>query len=100
LTIRYSCFHRNAATFGGVLPGYEDDESRHPTLDAFQEQTDIQVTYTEDINDNDEFFGKVQNQLTSCQPTGRDIIVLTGSRPTCWRRCAAVRAGCRPPSPR
>jgi spermidine/putrescine transport system substrate-binding protein len=55
----------------------EDDESKRPTLDAFSERTGIKVTYTEDINDNDQFFGKIQNQLSTCQPTGRDIIVLS-----------------------
>jgi spermidine/putrescine transport system substrate-binding protein len=54
-----------------------DDESKRPTLDAFTKRTGITVTYTEDINDNDQFFGKIQNQLSTCQPTGRDIVVLT-----------------------
>ncbi|AIA06217.1 ABC transporter substrate-binding protein [Streptomyces noursei ZPM] len=54
-----------------------DDGKRHPTLDAFQRRTGIAVTYTEDINDNDEFFGKIQAQLANGQDTGRDLIVLT-----------------------
>ncbi|MCK7625589.1 spermidine/putrescine ABC transporter substrate-binding protein [Streptomyces sp. RS10V-4] len=54
-----------------------DDGRRHPTLDAFRRRTGITVTYTEDINDNDEFFGKVQGQLANGQDTGRDLIVLT-----------------------
>ncbi|SHN00419.1 ABC transporter substrate-binding protein [Streptomyces yunnanensis] len=54
-----------------------DDGRRHPTLDAFQRRTGISVTYTEDINDNDEFFGKIQAQLANGQDTGRDLIVLT-----------------------
>ncbi|GGK85963.1 polyamine ABC transporter substrate-binding protein [Mangrovihabitans endophyticus] len=53
------------------------DDNRHPTLDAFEKQTGIRVTYHEEINDNDQFFGKIQNQLAHCRPTGRDIIVLT-----------------------
>ncbi len=55
----------------------EDNESRRPTLEAFQARTGIQVTYTEDINDNNEFFGKIQPQLAACEPIGRDIIVLS-----------------------
>ncbi len=55
----------------------ENDESKRPTLDAFTAKSGIAVTYTEDINDNNEFFGKVQNQLAGCQSTGRDLIVLT-----------------------
>ncbi|MFG1914054.1 spermidine/putrescine ABC transporter substrate-binding protein [Micromonospora sp. NPDC048898] len=53
------------------------DESKRPSLDEFGRKTGIQVTYTEDINDNNEFFGKVQHQLAACQSTDRDIIVLT-----------------------
>ena len=55
----------------------ESDKSKRPTLDAFTARTGIAVTYNEDINDNNEFFGKVQNQLAGCQPTGRDLMVLT-----------------------
>ncbi|MFF0150536.1 spermidine/putrescine ABC transporter substrate-binding protein [Micromonospora sp. NPDC005203] len=55
----------------------EQDESKRPSLDEFVRKTGIQVTYTEDINDNNEFFGKVRQQLTACQSTDRDIIVLS-----------------------
>lgn len=53
------------------------DGDARPTLEAFQRQTGITVTYTEDINDNNQFFGKIQQQLSTCQPTGRDVVVLT-----------------------
>ncbi|MDP9799496.1 spermidine/putrescine transport system substrate-binding protein [Catenuloplanes nepalensis] len=66
----------------------EGDESKHPTLDAFTAQTGIAVTYNEDINDNNEFFGKVQNQLAGCQPTDRDIMVLTD-----WMGARLIRLG-------
>ncbi|MBQ1025868.1 spermidine/putrescine ABC transporter substrate-binding protein [Micromonospora sp. C95] len=65
-----------------------DDESKRPSLDEFVSRTGIQVTYTEDINDNNEFFGKVQNQLAACQSTGRDIIVLTD-----WMAARMIRLG-------
>ncbi|HEY2948153.1 MAG TPA: spermidine/putrescine ABC transporter substrate-binding protein [Micromonosporaceae bacterium] len=55
----------------------EKNESKHPTLDAFVTSTGVQVKYTEDINDNNQFFGKVQPQLAACQSTDRDIFVLT-----------------------
>ncbi len=59
-------------------PAYIDKKAGHrPTLEAFEAQTGIQVTYTQDINDNQEFFNKVQAQLSACQPTGRDLIVMT-----------------------
>ncbi len=66
----------------------ENDESKRPTLEAFQAQSGIAVTYTEDINDNNEFFGKVQNQLAACQTTERDIIVLTD-----WMTARMIRLG-------
>ena len=66
----------------------EKDESKRPTLAAFEAKTGIAVTYTEDINDNNEFFGKVQNQLTACQPTDRDVIVLTD-----WMTARMIRLG-------
>ena len=55
----------------------EEDDSEHPTLTAFTEKTGIEVTYTEDINDNDEFFGKISPQLAAGRSTGRDLVVLT-----------------------
>jgi spermidine/putrescine transport system substrate-binding protein len=61
-------------------PEYIDvtDDGKHmPSLDAFIKKTGIKVTYNTDINDNDEFFAKVQNQLGDCQTIGRDIITLT-----------------------
>jgi len=66
----------------------EKDESKRPTLVAFEQKTGINVSYTEDINDNNEFFGKVQNQLTECQPTDRDVIVLTD-----WMTARMIRLG-------
>ena len=47
------------------------------TLKAFEQETGIKVTYNEDVNDNSEFFAKVQNQLGACEPVGRDMFVLT-----------------------
>jgi spermidine/putrescine transport system substrate-binding protein len=49
----------------------------NPTLQKFQQETGIKVDYVADVNDNNEFFGIVRNQLADCQPTGRDIFVLT-----------------------
>ena len=48
-----------------------------PTLEDFEKMTGIDVKYNTDVNDNDEFFAKVRNQLGACEPTGRDIFVLT-----------------------
>jgi spermidine/putrescine transport system substrate-binding protein len=49
----------------------------YPTLERFEKQTGIEVEYVTDINDNAEFFGIVRNQLAACEPTGRDVFVLT-----------------------
>lgn len=54
-----------------------DDAGNMPTLQQFQRQSGITVTYNADVNDNNEFFGKVKDQLGGCEPIGRDIMVLT-----------------------
>jgi spermidine/putrescine transport system substrate-binding protein len=51
----------------------DDKTQKRPTLEAFQKKTGITVTYTEDYNDNDEFFAKVKSQLQAGQDTGRDV---------------------------
>ncbi len=47
------------------------------TLKVFESQFGIEVDYSDDVNDNNEFFAKVRNQLGSCQSVKRDIMVLT-----------------------
>jgi spermidine/putrescine transport system substrate-binding protein len=49
----------------------------HPSLAEFQKKFGTHVAYTEDINDNASFFGKIQGQLSRGQSINRDIIVLT-----------------------
>ncbi|WP_322937322.1 polyamine ABC transporter substrate-binding protein [Nocardioides bizhenqiangii] len=61
-------------------PEYIDVQGkRMPTLEQFETETGIDVTYDTDINDNADFFGKVKDQLGSCEPIGRDIITMTDS---------------------
>ncbi|MER5374504.1 spermidine/putrescine ABC transporter substrate-binding protein [Streptomyces sp. NPDC002553] len=60
----------------------------HPTLEEFTRRTGISVKYTEDINDNNEFFGKIKPQLAAGQDTGRDLIVLTD-----WLAARLIRLG-------
>jgi spermidine/putrescine transport system substrate-binding protein len=55
----------------------EADDGSPTTLTNFEKRTGIAVTYTDDVSDNAEFFAKVRNQLGSCQPVGRDMMVLT-----------------------
>ncbi|MFD3512235.1 spermidine/putrescine ABC transporter substrate-binding protein [Streptomyces sp. NPDC058657] len=66
----------------------EDDESKRPTLEEFQKRTGISVRYTEEINDNDEFFGKISPALMNHQETGRDLIVISD-----WMAARFVRLG-------
>ncbi|MFF5788326.1 spermidine/putrescine ABC transporter substrate-binding protein [Streptomyces sp. NPDC012693] len=66
----------------------EDDTSKRPTLNGFRERTGISVRYTEEINDNDEFFGKIGPALMNHQETGRDLIVVSD-----WMAARFVRLG-------
>ncbi|SFG15208.1 polyamine ABC transporter substrate-binding protein [Streptomyces mirabilis] len=66
----------------------DDSGKHHPTLDAFTKRTGISVKYTEDINDNVEFFGKIKPQLAAGQDTGRDLIVVTD-----WLAARLIRFG-------
>jgi spermidine/putrescine transport system substrate-binding protein len=56
-------------------PSYMDVDEKtksHPTLAAFTKKTGIKVSYTEDYNDNDEFYAKVRPLLQAGSDTGRD----------------------------
>ncbi|MEU6537528.1 spermidine/putrescine ABC transporter substrate-binding protein [Streptomyces sp. NPDC047000] len=66
----------------------DDSGKHHPTLEAFRKRTGISVKYTEDINDNNEFFAKIKPELTAGQDTGRDLIVLTD-----WLAARLIRLG-------
>jgi len=86
-----SCVSEDLSSSEKVLnfsnwPSYIDEQVKKvngkketvlPTLEDFEAESGIQVTYNTDVNDNNEFFAKVRNQLADCQPTGRDIFVLT-----------------------
>ncbi|MFG3348408.1 PotD/PotF family extracellular solute-binding protein [Streptomyces sp. NPDC048018] len=65
-----------------------EDEKSRPTLEAFAQRTGIKVKYTEDINDNVEFFGKIKPQLAAGQDTGRDLICVTD-----WLAARMIRLG-------
>lgn len=59
-------------------PAYIDPRKKATsTASVFTERTGIEVDYTDDINDNAEFFAKVKNQLGSCQTIDRDMIIMT-----------------------
>jgi spermidine/putrescine transport system substrate-binding protein len=55
-------------------------------LKTFDKQFGGHVKYVEDINDNDEFYGKVRQQLQANESIGRDIVVLTDPMMGKWVR--------------
>ena len=67
-------------------PAYMDQaknnegEVFHPTLRTFTQQTGIEVNYEDVINDNAEFFGRLQPLLAAGDDPGWDIIVITNGR--------------------
>jgi spermidine/putrescine transport system substrate-binding protein len=54
----------------------------------FEKEFGAKVKYVEDINDNEEFFGKIRQPLSSDQDIKRDIVVLTD-----WMAARMVRLG-------
>jgi len=55
----------------------DETTKKSPTLQQFTEQTGIPVDYFEEINSNDEYFGKIQGPLSKGDGIDREIIVLT-----------------------
>jgi len=53
------------------------DIDKPTTIQKFTEQTGIKVNYFEEINDNAEYFAKVQGPLSQGQGIDRDIFVFT-----------------------
>ncbi len=66
----------------------DDKTQGHPTLDAFTKQTGLKVNYTEDYNDNDEFYAKVRPLLAAGKDTGRDTWCSTD-----WMVARLIRQG-------
>src|SRR5262245_105173 len=56
-------------------PAYMDEE--HTALKSFQDKYGTKIKYVEEINDNDQFFGKVRQQYEQGDSGGRDIHVVT-----------------------
>ncbi|MGZ5368385.1 polyamine ABC transporter substrate-binding protein [Aeromicrobium sp.] len=66
----------------------EADGDVKSTLQIFEERTGIKVAYTADVNDNNEFFSKVVNQLGACQSVNRDMFMLTD-----WMAARMIQMG-------
>ena len=61
-----------------------------PLLREFDRRFGGRVKYVEEINDNNEFFGKVRPQLSAGKSIGRDIVVLTDPMAARWVRSSYV----------
>ncbi len=57
-----------------VNPNNKND---HPSIDLFTQQTGIKVNYSEVIQDDAPFFGKIRPQLAAGQYCGYDLMVIT-----------------------
>ncbi|MEN9516933.1 MAG: hypothetical protein RL590_1470 [Actinomycetota bacterium] len=65
-----------------------DGKRTYPSLNKFTESTGIEVDYLVDYNDNDEFYGKVQENLKAGNDIGYDIVT-----PTDWMTARWIRLG-------
>ena len=68
--------------------GYMDLPNKPTTLETFEKESGISVLYREDFNDNDEYFGKVKDQLALGQDIGADVTC-----PTSWMAARWVNLG-------
>jgi spermidine/putrescine transport system substrate-binding protein len=64
----------------------DEDTKKRPSLDQFTQETGVRVRYIEEVNDNEEWFGKYQAQLAAGDDIGRDIVVLSD-----WMAARMVR---------
>ena len=67
---------------------YDEESKTYPTLEKFQETTGIEATYTEDIDDNDTYYAKIQGQLRNGDDIGKDVVVFTD-----WMADRMIRQG-------
>ena len=66
----------------------DEKTKKRPTLDQFTADSGVKVDYIEDVNDNDEWFGKNRAALSQGQSIDRDITVLTD-----WMAGRMIRLG-------
>ncbi|HEY9477650.1 MAG TPA: spermidine/putrescine ABC transporter substrate-binding protein [Microbacteriaceae bacterium] len=65
-----------------------DDDGNYPSLEAFEAATGIKATYTEAVDDNNTYYGKVRDQLKLGQDIGCDTVCLTD-----WMVARFIRFG-------
>ena len=66
----------------------DDKTKKRGTLGKFQKKYGTKVKYVEEINDNNEFFGKVRQQYAQGDSGGRDLHVVTD-----WMAARMIRLG-------
>jgi spermidine/putrescine transport system substrate-binding protein len=66
----------------------DEETKKRPSLEQFTQETGVRVRYIEEVNDNEEWFGKYQAQLQAGDDIGRDIVVLSD-----WMAARMVRLG-------
>jgi spermidine/putrescine transport system substrate-binding protein len=71
-----------------IDPGGDDSYFETSTIDDFRAEFGIDVSYLEEVNDNNEWFGKYQAPLNAGQDIDRDIAVLTD-----WMAARFIRLG-------
>lgn len=57
-------------------------------MQRFEEETGIKVTYIEDVNDNDQYFAKIQPLLAAGKPIAADVFIVTD-----WMVAKLMRLG-------
>jgi len=71
---------------------YDSKTKNYPTLEAFKKSSGIDVTYSEDVDDNNTFYGKVAGQLKLGKDIGYDIVTLTDWMAGRWIRLGYTQA--------
>jgi len=66
--------------------------TKHPTLEQFEKESGIKVSYLTDIGDTDEFFGKVRGRLAAGQDCGYDLVCLNDWMAERWVRQGYTQA--------
>ena len=66
----------------------EDDDGNYPTLDRFEDESGIRVSYQIDVDDNNTYYAKVKDQLALGQDIGADVVCLTD-----WMVARLIRFG-------
>ncbi len=65
---------------------YDSKTKVYPTLEALKKSSGLDISYKEDVDDNNSFYGKVSGQLKLGKDIGYDIVTLTDWMAGRWIR--------------